>query len=361
MTRWRTGSPSTSSGTPAATGVIQGSVVVLRNADAASWPRRAGARSTRAVGPATADLNRATGSLRQPGSAWKPLVYLAAFRQNLNLDTTVPDEPISVSMGADRPVKWINNYDNEFKGPMPIRQALAESRNAVAVWLTREIGLDKVISISHEMGIRTPVQPYITTALGSSEVRLLELAERLSRHGLGSPGGAVQSSIASPTRAGAALYEAGRGVVVTIDSSYLRLIQEGLRGVIRLPAGTAHALAGRDFPIPVMGKTGTDQRLPRRAVRGIDLRAAGDHGRGPDRLRRQPRTREKETGGARALPISARSCSASTSGSSWDQCRSSRARSSTGSTCTWRDRPPHSVAPPPSVDQGPLSLRERRH
>jgi membrane carboxypeptidase/penicillin-binding protein len=67
-------------------------------------------------------------------------VYLAAFRQNLNVETTAPDEPISVRMGADRPVKWIANYDKQFKGPMPIRQALAESRNAEAVWITREIG-----------------------------------------------------------------------------------------------------------------------------------------------------------------------------------------------------------------------------
>jgi penicillin-binding protein 1A len=162
---------------PAAKGVIQGSVVVLRNLDAAILAE-AGGRQVYNSRPARyADLNRATGSLRQPGSAWKPLVYLAAFRQNLNLETTVPDEPISVRMGADRPVKWIANYDNQFKGPMPIRQALAESRNAVAVWITREIGLDKVISTSREMGIRTPLAPYITIALGASEVRLLELAD----------------------------------------------------------------------------------------------------------------------------------------------------------------------------------------
>src|SRR4029434_11166833 len=99
----------------------------------------------------------------------------AAFRQSLDLETTVLDEPISVPMGADRPVKWIANYDNTFKGRMPIRQALAESRNAVAVWITREIGLAKVLTTSREMGIRTPLQPYITTALGASEVRLLEL------------------------------------------------------------------------------------------------------------------------------------------------------------------------------------------
>ena len=90
----------------------------------------------------------------------------------------MPDEPIE---RADRlagdEVKWIANYDNQFKGPIPVRQALAESRNAVAVWITREIGMDKVIATCRDLGIRTPLQPYITTALGASEVRLLELAD----------------------------------------------------------------------------------------------------------------------------------------------------------------------------------------
>ena len=161
---------------PGAKGSIQGSVVVLRNANAAILAEAGGRHVFNDRDARYSDYNRVTGSLRQPGSAWKPLVYLAAFRQGLDLATTVPDEPIEVSMGADQGVKWISNYDNQFKGPIPIRQALAESRNTVAVWITREIGLDKVIQTAREMGIRTPLQPYITTALGASEVRLLELA-----------------------------------------------------------------------------------------------------------------------------------------------------------------------------------------
>src|SRR5207245_10222454 len=86
------------------------------------------------------------------------------------------EHPIGVAMVAKRPVKWITNYGHRFKGPIPMRQALAESRNAVAVWITRKIGVDGVIATSQEFGIRTPLQPYITTALGASEVRLLELA-----------------------------------------------------------------------------------------------------------------------------------------------------------------------------------------
>jgi penicillin-binding protein 1A len=286
---------------PAAAGEIQGSVVVLRNADAAILAEAGGRQVYQGRRVRYGDLNRVTGSLRQPGSAWKPLVYLAAFRQSLDLETTVLDEPISVPMGADRPVKWIANYDNEFKGPMPIRQALAESRNAVAVWITREIGLAKVLTTSREMGIRTPLQPYITTALGASAVRLLELADAYRAMASG--------RLAEPhiidrvtDAAGSALYEAS-GVVVTIDSTYLRLIQEGLRGVIRLPAGTAHVLDDRDFPVPVMGKTGTTSDFRDALFVGstygpegitVAVRVGFDDNRALG---------EKETGGRTALPI----------------------------------------------------------
>jgi penicillin-binding protein 1A len=240
---------------PQAKGLIQGSAVVLRNADAAILAEAGGRHFYKNRYARYSDFNRATGSLRQAGSAWKPMVYLAAFREGLKLDTTVPDEPIAVPMGADRPVKWIANYDNEFKGPIPLRLALAESRNAVAVWITREIGLDRVIGTSRELGIHTPLQPYITTALGASEVRLLELA--------GAYRAMASGLLAEPYiidrvtgASGEVLYEAAR-TALEFSSSHLNLIQEGLRGVVRIPEGTAHSLYGRDFPIPVMGKTGT--------------------------------------------------------------------------------------------------------
>lgn len=76
-----------------AKGLAQGSVVVLRNADAAILAEAGGRPLDGDRYACYSDFNRATGSLRQPGSAWKPLVYLAAFRQDMNLDSMVPDEP----------------------------------------------------------------------------------------------------------------------------------------------------------------------------------------------------------------------------------------------------------------------------
>src|SRR4029434_11236983 len=107
----------------------------------------------------------------------KPIVYLAAFRQGtFNLETMVPDEPISVPDGEEQGTKWISNYDGQFKGMIPLRTALAESRNAVAIWVTEQIGVASVLRMARSVGIQTPLRPYATTALGASEVNLLELA-----------------------------------------------------------------------------------------------------------------------------------------------------------------------------------------
>ena len=107
----------------------------------------------------------------------KPIVYLAAFRQGaFNLETMVPDEPIGVPNGAKQSTKWISNYDGQFRGMIPLREALAESRNAVAIWITEQIGIASVLDTSRSLGVKTRLQPYATTALGASEVNLLELA-----------------------------------------------------------------------------------------------------------------------------------------------------------------------------------------
>jgi penicillin-binding protein 1A len=286
---------------PGATGLIQGSVVVLRNGDAGILAEAGGRQVYKLRYKQYSDYNRVTGSLRQPGSAWKPIVYLAAFRQGLDLETTVPDEPIGVPMGGDRGVKWIANYDNQFKGSIPLRQALAESRNAVAVWIAREVGLNKMLETARELGIRSPLQPYITTALGASEVLLLELAgvyRAMASGLLAEPHVIDRVTDAS----GVDLYKAPPSSGM-IRQDGLYQIQEGLRGVVRLPAGTAHSLDGGGFPIPVMGKTGTTSGYRDALFVGstygpqgitIAVRIGFDDNRGLG---------DAETGGRAALPI----------------------------------------------------------
>lgn len=241
---------------PSAKGSIQGSVVLLRNSDAAILAETGG-RELQGDRPTRySDFNRATDSIRQPGSAWKPLVYLAAFRRGFDLSSLVPDDPFGIAMGEGRPLKWIRNYDDQFKGPIPMRQALAESRNAAAVWIGCEIGFGEVTRTARELGIRTPVQPHATTALGASGVRLIELAGAYRAMASGIAADPHVVARVTHTRDGLLLYEAP-GPTGEIRFEGLHLIQEGLRGVVRLPGGTAHRLDSRDFPIDVMGKTGT--------------------------------------------------------------------------------------------------------
>jgi penicillin-binding protein 1A len=288
---------------PKAKGVIQGSVIVLKNRDGRVLAETGGRQVFNGRSASYRDYNRVTQSLRQPGSAMKAMVYLAAFQQGFTLDTMVPDEPISVSNGALRPAKWIANYDGRFKGLIPIRQALAESRNAVTIWLVEQIGIDSVLRTSRSLGVRTPLGRYPTTALGASEMNLLELANAYRTMASG--------IVAEPYVIASIVRDSGEMVSVSrqsparvhLDGEALSQIQEGLRGVVRMPSGTAHALASRAFPIEVMGKTGTTNGFRDAIFVGSTY--------GPDGITAAVRIGfddyhslgSRETGGRLALPV----------------------------------------------------------
>jgi penicillin-binding protein 1A len=289
---------------PKARGLIQGSIVVLQNRDGRILAETGGRQVFNGRSTSYSDYNRVTRSLRQPGSAMKAIVYLAAFQHGgFTLETIVPDDPISVPNGTGRPPKWISNYDGRFKGLIPIRQALAESRNAVAMWITGQIGIDSVLRTSRSLGVRTPLQRYATTALGASEMNLLELANayRTMASGLA----AEPYLLRAIRRDAGEVVAAGRPGSSTfkVDAVALSLIQEGLRGVVRLPSGTAHALAARTFPVAVMGKTGTTNEFRDAIFVGSTY--------GPDGITAAVRIGfddnrslgSSETGGRLALPV----------------------------------------------------------
>ena len=261
---------------PAARGVIQGSVVVLHNGDGRILAETGGRRVFNGRSASYTDYNRVTRSLRQPGSAMKPLVYLAAFRQGgFTLDTLVPDEPISVSNGAGRPRKWISNYDGRFKGLIPVRQALAESRNAVAVWITEQIGIDSVLRTSRSLGVLTPLGRYPTTALGASETNLLELANayRAMASGIAAVPYVIDERGARLGRGGGfddAPSATGR------DSRRRALPDPGRLARRRAPAHRHGARPGLSrIPDRRHGKDRDDQRFQGRDLHRIDLRPGG--------------------------------------------------------------------------------------
>jgi penicillin-binding protein 1A len=121
------------------------------------------------------EFNRATQALRQPGSAFKPFVYYAAFATGKYApDSTVIDAPVSYRDGNG----WYfpRNYDGGFAGAMSIRTALAQSRNIPVIKLGKAIGMNKVIEACRTLGIMSPMEPVTSLPLGAIGMTPLEMA-----------------------------------------------------------------------------------------------------------------------------------------------------------------------------------------
>ncbi|QOZ55847.1 transglycosylase domain-containing protein [Bradyrhizobium sp. CCBAU 53338] len=113
--------------------------------------------------------NRAVTAKRQPGSSFKPFVYLTAMEQGLTPDTIRQDAPIEVK--GWRP----ENYTHEYFGPVTLTQALAMSLNTVAIRLGLEVGPKNVVRTAHRLGISSKLEPNASIALGTSEVSVVEM------------------------------------------------------------------------------------------------------------------------------------------------------------------------------------------
>jgi len=114
-------------------------------------------------------FNRATQARRQPGSAFKLFVYLAALRSGMTPDSTIEDEPVDIAGWKPR------NSDGRYLGKITLRQAFARSSNVAAARLTQAVGVKSVIKAARDLGITTPIPNEATIGLGTSTVSLLEL------------------------------------------------------------------------------------------------------------------------------------------------------------------------------------------
>ncbi len=121
------------------------------------------------------EFNRAVQAKRQPGSAFKPFVYIAALEAGLTAATRIEDSPVSYPVGQDGKPWKPENYDGKFRGPTTLQQGLEESVNVVAVKLQEQIGLRRTIAVARRLGIQSPLHENLTLALGSSDLSLLEL------------------------------------------------------------------------------------------------------------------------------------------------------------------------------------------
>ena len=117
----------------------------------------------------TSNFNRATVAQRQPGSAWKLFVYLAALESGYRADDTVVDAPITIDGWSPK------NYNGRYAGEMTLRQGFAYSVNTIAAQLGNEVGFGTVASMARRFGIGSDISTYPSMVLGTSEVRLLDM------------------------------------------------------------------------------------------------------------------------------------------------------------------------------------------
>ena len=125
---------------------------------------------------ARSEFNRATQAIRQPGSAFKPIVYLSALENGFTPGTLVLDAPFVLDQGPGLP-KWRpQNYSREFYGPTPLRIGIEKSRNLMTVRLANYIGMDKVAEISNRLSIHEDLPQLLSMSLGAGGTTLLKMA-----------------------------------------------------------------------------------------------------------------------------------------------------------------------------------------
>jgi penicillin-binding protein 1A len=197
----------------------------------------------------TSQYNRAFQAQRQPGSAFKLFVYLAAMENGLTPDDQFIDGPLRIGKWKPR------NYGGTFLGSVTLREAAARSINTVAVQVSERVGRGKVIDAARRLGITSPLKSHPSLALGASEVSLVELT---AAYGVIANGGvAVWPHGISEIRerGGQVLYRRTDGAAAqVVDPVAVQRVNDLLRAVVSWGSGKA-ANPNR----PAAGKTGTSQ------------------------------------------------------------------------------------------------------
>jgi penicillin-binding protein 1A len=200
---------------------------------------------------AASQYNRATQALRQPGSSFKIFVYLAGLEAGFTPDTPVDDHPITVPIAGGT---WSpKNYTNKYLGEMPLKEAVTQSINTVAVQVAEAAGLERVTAMARRLGITSDLQEVPSIALGSTEVTLLELTSAYAH--LAADGNIVYpyGIVEIDNAAGQPIYERqASGMGKVLSSGIVGEMNEMLQSVVENGTGKAARL-GR----PVAGKTGT--------------------------------------------------------------------------------------------------------
>ncbi|MHB8883106.1 MAG: penicillin-binding protein 1A [Thermodesulfovibrionales bacterium] len=239
--------------------------------------------------------NRATQALRQPGSAFKPFVYVTALEGGMTSEDLVLDSPISF-MGARPGQLWTpKNYDGKYHGAVTLKTALSHSLNAAAVRLTSRVGIDNVIFTARKLGITSELQPYMPIALGASDVTLLDMVGAYAAFPNGKKP-ALISYARIENREGIAVEEVYPELTGILEEGVVGELRKMLRAVVTEGTAVRAKAVGRT----VYGKTGTTNDYTDAWFIGFDDRLVVGVWVGRDNHKPIGR---KETGSSAALPI----------------------------------------------------------
>ncbi len=241
--------------------------------------------------------NRATQARRQPGSAFKIFVYTAAVDNGLTPADIIMDDPIVINMPDS--TQWRpKNFTEDYKGPVTVRHALCKSINIPAIKIAERIGQSTVINYARRMGIESRLRPYMSIALGSFEVTLLEIASGvgvLATSGIRAEPMAITKI---ETRDGRTLERNIPRKSEAISAQTAFVVNSMLQSVVR--EGTAQAIRWRGITRTLAGKTGTTDDYTDAWFIGFSPDLITGVWVGFDQKRSMG---EKETGARVALPI----------------------------------------------------------
>ncbi|MES0062364.1 transglycosylase domain-containing protein [Mesorhizobium sp. M0041] len=197
----------------------------------------------------TSQFDRASEARRQPGSAFKPFVYMAALEAGRTPDSVRNDAPIKIG-------KWTpDNYGGKYFGKVTLATALAKSLNSVAAQLTMEVGPDAVVEAAHRMGIQSDLIANTSIALGTSEVTPLELTSAYVPFANGGYKPDIHFIRRITTTEGKVLYDDNGGSAPrVVKQNIVGMMNSMMTGTVEI--GTAKKAA---FAWPSAGKTGTSQ------------------------------------------------------------------------------------------------------
>jgi len=196
------------------------------------------------------EYNRVTQARRQPGSSFKPIVYLAALEKGFTPDSMVEDTPISFDTGQG--VYAPQNYNKTFSGSIPMRRALEQSINVVAIKLTNLIGPQNVVRVARQLGVKSPLPAYLSLPLGINEMTMLELASVYTVFANGGKRVEPTAIVRIEDRDNNVIYKHDISAKEVFDPNLIYQLVDMMKGVVIRGTGTAARL-----PRPVAAKTGT--------------------------------------------------------------------------------------------------------